>query len=49
MQVAIDPTAAQLLQEGFAHSAQVVPVRYVSPDVSRSPSPTRRTSTRSTN
>ncbi|HEV8460283.1 MAG TPA: hypothetical protein VGQ38_06200 [Gaiellaceae bacterium] len=33
MQVAIDPTAAQLLQEGFAHSAQVVPVRYVSPDV----------------
>jgi type II secretory ATPase GspE/PulE/Tfp pilus assembly ATPase PilB-like protein len=33
MQVAIDPNAAQLLQEGFAHSQQAVPVRYLSPDV----------------
>jgi type II secretory ATPase GspE/PulE/Tfp pilus assembly ATPase PilB-like protein len=33
MQIAIDQNAAQLLQEGFAHAQQAVPVRYLSPDV----------------
>src|SRR5436305_3841567 len=31
-QVAVDQRAAQLLQEGFAHQHQVVPVRFIDDD-----------------